>query len=174
MQLRFEWEPEEWREALLLASAGPRRPPKPVMTYAIIALMSMGAVGEVVNAIRSTTAADYSGSLVPMLLFAGAIVVAVQIYTRAASRTRQLRPLVPMPTEEQELLLSEGGWRAAAARQEAELRPWSDLCEQRTGRHSLILVGRGNTFAALPLRALKGAQGNHLHRLLVRKLHRLG
>ena len=176
MHLRFEWQAEEWREALLLASAGPRRPPKPVMTYAIIGIMSMGAVGEVVQALRSATFSGYGGSLMPMLLFAGAIVLALKVYTRGASRTRQLRPLLPMPTEAQELVLSEAGWRAASADApeavRSAVRPWQELCEHRTGERSLILVGPGNTFAALPLRALQGAQTGHLHRLLMRKLHR--
>ncbi len=174
MHLRYTWEPEEWREALLLASAGPRRPPKPVMIYAVVCMMSLGAVGELFNALRSSVAPDYSGSLLPMLLFAAAVVVAMQVYTRAASRNRALRPLAAMPDGEQELLLSEGGWRAVCAGDldAGQMRSWGELRERRMGQRSMIMVGRGNAFAAVPLRALTATQGSHLHRLLVRKFHR--
>lgn len=174
MQLLYEWEPEEWREALMLASAGPRRSPKPVMTYAVISMMAAGSLGELVNAVRASREAQFSGSLLPLLLFAAAIVVAMQIYTRAVARRRRLRPLPAMPKGPQHVLFSEEGWRVApadAARQE-EARPWAELQEQRKGRYSLILLGAGNTFAALPLRVLNATQGGFLNRLLIRKLHR--
>ncbi len=174
MQLHYEWEPEEWREALTLASAGPGRPGKPVMTYAVVCIMAAGSLGELVNAVRASTQAQFSGSLLPLLLFAAAIVVAAQIYTRAITRQRRLAPLPTMPQGTQHMHLSEGGWRVAhvdAICHETE-RPWTDLQEQRKGRRSLILLGVGNTFAALPLRVLSATQGSHLHRLLKRKLHK--
>lgn len=172
MNFQFEWQPDEWREALLLASAGPRRPPKPVMTYALIGMMCLGAGGEVMHALRGATFNDYGGSIMPMLLFTAAIVLALQIYARGANRSRRLRPIRPMPQDMQELVFTEDGWSCASLRQRAEFRPWDDLCEQRTGRQSLILVGEGNAFAALPLRALKRSQSSTLQRLLVRKLQR--
>ncbi len=174
MQLHFEWEPEEWREAILLASAGPRRSPQPVMTYAAISIMAAGSLGELVNAVRASSEAQFSGSLLPLLLFAAAVIVATEIYTRAVARRRRLRPLPAMPRGPQLLLFHEEGWRIAAAsvaEHEAE-RPWTDLQEQRKGRRSLILLGAGNIFAALPLRILNPTQGGSLQRLLVRKLHR--
>jgi hypothetical protein len=174
MQLNYEWEPEEWREALSLASAGPRRPAKPVMTYAVVSIMAAGAVGELVNAVRASSQAQFSGSLLPLLLFAGAVVLAMHIYTRAVTRRRRLGPLPTMPQGTQHMQLSEDGWRVAPAdaiHHEME-RPWTDFQEQRKGRRSLILLGVGNTFAALPLRVLSASQGGYLHRLLIRKLHR--
>ncbi len=175
MNLTYEWQPEEWREALLLASARPRRSSKPVMTYGVVAMMALGAMGELVNAVRSSVQADYSGSLVPMLLFAAAVVAAMQLYARAVNRRKSLGTPASMPAGQQQLVLAEGGWRATPADGggEAEVRPWKDLQEQRTGRRSMILLGQGNTFAALPLRVLSASQGGHLHRLLIRKLHRI-
>ena len=142
------------------------------MTYAIIGLMALGGAGEVLDNLRHASFADYGNSLMPLLLFAVAVVLAVQVYVRAANRNRRKR--LPMPMEEQRLILSEKGWQAAAVTQAdtADVRSWEELREQRTGAKSLILVGRGNTFAALPLRVLSGEQGGHLRRLLLRKLHR--
>ncbi len=169
MNLKFQWEPDEWREALALASEGPRRPAVPFMTYAVIGVMSLGAVGEVLNAVRTADSLDYSESIMPLLLFAGAVVIATQVYTRGVRR-QKAGPQVPMPTAEQQVLLTENGWRIATAQEPAEIRPWNELYEQRMGSRSLILVGNGDAFAALPLRALSDAQGSHLHRLLMRKL----
>ena len=174
MQVLYEWEPEEWREAVMLASAGPRRAPKPVMTYAVIGIMAVGCMGELVNAVRASTEAQFSGSLLPLVLFAGAVVMAMEIYARALARRRRLRPLPTMPKGPQNMLFHEEGGRmvpAEGAEDEPE-RSWTELQEQRRGRRSLILLGAGNVFAALPLRVLNAAQVSHLHRLLVRKLHR--
>lgn len=174
MNLRFQWEPEEWREAVMLASAGPKRPPKPVMTYAIIGIMSLSAVGEIANAVRSASFSDYSNSLMPMVLFVLAIVMAAQVYARAAGRHRSRWSLAPMPTEEQHVVMNEHGWHTAAVHEApgAKIRPWEELSEQRTGARSLIVLGQGNAFAAVPLRVLSENQGGHLRRLLVRKLRR--
>lgn len=176
MNLRFQWEPEEWREAVMLASEGPRRPPKPVMTYAIIGIMSLSAVGEIANAVRSASFSDYSNSLMPMVLFVVAIIMAVQVYTRAANRSRAGRFIAPMPTEEQHVVMNENGWHTAAVHEApgARIRPWEELTEQRTGTRSLIVLGQGDAFAAVPLRVLSANQGGHLQRLLMRKVQRRG
>lgn len=173
MNLRFQWEPEEWHEAVMLASAGPRRPPRPVMTYAVIGIMSLSALGEIANAVRSANFSDYGNSLMPMVLFAVAIVAAAQLYARAAGRSRCARLIAPMPTEEQHLVMNEHGWHTAAVHEApgARIRPWEELSEQRTGERSLILLGQGDAFAAVPLRVLTANQGGHLRRLLMRKLN---
>ena len=174
MQLLYEWEPEEWREALMLASAGPRRSPKPVMTYAVICIMAAGSLGELVNAVRASSQAQFSGSLLPLLLFAAAVIAAMEIYARAGARRKRLRPLPGMPKGPQHMLFSEHGWHLAPAStvHNATQRPWTDLQERRQGRRSMILLGSNGTFAALPLRVLNATQGGSLHRLLIRKLHR--
>ena len=157
----------------MLAAAGPRRPPKPLMTYGIVCIMATGAVGELVNAVRSSSQLDYGGSLVPVLAFAGAVVGALMVYARAAGR-RSTRLLATMPAGEQQLVVSEGGWRIAPAESmDGPVRSWEELRHQRTGSKSMILLGTGGAFAALPLRVLNASQGGYLHRLLVRKLHRV-
>lgn len=158
----------------MLASAKPQQPAKPMMTYAVIGIMSMGVVGEVVNAVRSASFSDYGQSIMPLVLFVGAIVIAAQVYTRAATRKRSMHAARPMPTEEQHLVLNESGWHAAAVHEAegATIRPWEELVEHRTGEHSLILVGPGSAFAAVPLRVLSSNQFSHLRRLLLRKLQR--
>lgn len=174
MHLQYEWKPEEWREAQQLASAGPRRAPKPVMTYAMVGIMSMGCVGELVSAVRASNDTQFSGSLLPLLLFVAAVVAAAQIYARGAKRRRRVRPLPAMPRGSQQLMFSERGWQTAPgdAAVTGRARPWTEFREQRKGRRSLILLGGEGVYAALPLRVLSTTQGSYLHRLLIRKLHR--
>lgn len=182
MRIRYTWRPEEWREALLLASQGPRRGTKSMVAtksmvpYAMIGIMALGAVGEIANAVRSSAQIDFAGSLAPMLLLGAGIACIVLLFGQMAGRNRRLRETPPMPTQEQELLLQEEGWASASAGElpAAPMRSWKELEEQRTGRRTLILVGPGDgpdrRFAAVPLRVLSTAQGGHLHRLVTRKL----
>ena len=174
MRIRYNWQPEEWREAVLLATSRPRRGTSIPLPYVIVGIMSLGAVGDVVHAIRESGGMRFSGSLAPVLLLAAGVTLGLLLLTRAAARRRHLDAMPAMPQAEQERGVGEDGWQSSAAdeatRGTPALRSWSDLAEQRTGKRTLVLVGGTGSFAAVPLRALSDAQGGHLHRLVVRKL----
>ena len=179
MKIRYTWQPEEWREAMLLATARPRRRKTLPFPYLIVGIMSLGAVGDLVHVLRSTEPLRFTGSLAPVILLTAAVTSALLMLARAAERNKRVKRSPEMPVAEQELIVGEDGWTTAplnrseanSAEALSRLRSWNDLREQRTGRRTLVLVGAPGSFAAVPLRALSETQGGHLHRLLVRKLH---
>lgn len=155
-----------------LASANRSRAPKPLLIYAIMGIMVLSAFGEITNAIRSSPQIQMAGSLVPILLFGVAAAGAMFVYRHVCVRSERLRKMPPMPVNEQELVLQEEGWHVTCTgdRKPTLIRPWRELREQRTGRRALIVRGPGSGLVAVPLRVLSTAQGDHLHRLLTRKL----
>ncbi len=175
MRVTYTWTEQEWAEASRLARQADRRArgrsqPLPGTIVALIGIPLVGAVVDLVLAVRQSGQISFRDSMVPLLLGLFALTAAVLAGANYARRKRE-RPAAPQG--ESEAVLLEGGWRvrqvAVSDDTDAALRPWSELVGMRRGRRVVVLARRDG-FDALPVRVLTPEQGGHLHRLVTRKL----
>lgn len=171
MIVRFTWQPEEWREAYLLATTRPSRAGAISMGYLIVGVMALGGIGDAVHAARSGGRGTLHGSLLPVLLggFALCALIALGIWMRG--RKRRYRNLPCIPPGEQQFVMHERGWNTGSGQApDAPVHAWSELRGQRLGRHVLALLTRDGNIMGVPLRAMTPEQVDWIQRMVVRKV----
>ena len=173
MRIRFTWQPDEWHEAVQLASTvARRRRDVPMMTYGVLGMLSLGAVGDLFSFLQSRHVQNPGADI----FLGGAFTVAAGSglvwLTRTGLQMRRVKQMPPVPKGQQQVAFQEAGWSTCSdpASDEPVVRPWQDLHMVRTGARVVVATGSASAFAAVPLRTLSIDEAGHLQRLFSRKL----
>ena len=170
MRFRYSWTERDWREAVTLASQRKRSgTPLNGMTYVILLVPMIGAMGDVIAEVRQSGQFTRQSAIVPLLLVSCSVISVVLLYLTRLRAQRRMQAKFAMPTLEHEAILQESGWLVADAGATAPLQPWSDVLASRRGASVVVLL-RNDGFDAIPTRTLTAEQAGHLKRLITRKL----
>ncbi len=145
----------------------------PMLTYALIGIMSLGALGDFFSDIHHLPLPSLHGSIAPVIVAAAALTYGGWHLLRYMLRRRLLGDLVNTPAGEQTVTLAEAGWSVQSgddAEQCPELRAWSELHDMRTGSKAMVAFGLDRRIVAVPVRALSVDEASHVYRMMVRKL----
>ena len=174
MRVRYTWRPDEWREAVKLISTRPKAyRDTPMLTYALIGIMSLGALGDFFSDLHHLPVPSLHGSIAPVVVGSAALTYGGWHLLRRTLRRRLLGDLMNTPAGEQTVTLAEAGWSVQsgdAAEQPSELRAWSELQDMRTGSKAMVAFGLDRRIVAVPVRALSVDEASYVYRMMVRKL----
>ena len=179
LEIRFTWQPGEWREAYLLSSGTEQdRVSAPIpMGYLILGLMALGGIGDLLRALCHEREQIMQDSLWPVLLLVCVLFAVVAIGLAMVRRRERFREMPALPRGEQQVTVHELGWRCAGGAStpdEPGVRGWGELRGLRASRRVVALLTCDGATVGVPLRALSADQTSWLERLLLRKVPRRG